>query len=301
MKPHLLGSGLLGRARHTRTRATELRSIIKGEGGKLNGFKSGASNQSLTKFSHQVFLSREADAATDYGPRFAQDFHGRQTKPLNRATTLTGQYLAFPLPKPLKPPYKAICFICWYLEKEKRRGRKKVKGKSSKWQAGSWCQKFPRKKPFFLIDRIRTCVSCGWWPYHLNCPTTLQKLYIGIASKWLRDDRRVRTSGVTTGNVFPLGTGTIWKHHPSSFRRWHQPKHTNDPKSENIIWLRFSLDGSQTCQQQYLHSHVPKVLISCSPKELNFSRSRAWRFRRSFHPRIVLETFHLRWFQGDSA
>ena len=36
----------------------------------------------------------------------------QEAEPCNR------QYLAFPLPKPLKPAKKAICFICWYLERE---------------------------------------------------------------------------------------------------------------------------------------------------------------------------------------
>ena len=147
----------------------------------------------------------------------------KSVEKLNRATT--------PIPPSTSPfPYQSL----WNLHIRpfaSSADTSKGKKKSSKWQAGSWCRRFRLKSPFFLIHRISTCVACRWWPYHLNCPTTLQKLYIGIASKRLR-------------NV------NLMDHkHPHT---WQFPTAAIPP------------------------TILPKVLISCSPKELHFSRSRAW-------------------------
>ena len=103
----------------------------------------------------------------------------KSVEKLNRATT--------PIPPSTSPfPYQSL----WNLHIRpfaSSADTSKGKKKSSKWQAGSWCRRFRLKSPFFLIHRISTCVACRWWTYHLNCPTTLQKLYIGIASKRLRN------------------------------------------------------------------------------------------------------------------
>ena len=131
VKPHLPGSGS----------GQELTSMIKDEGqGRrcCHPLRSKASPRFLWSPNH---LKRKS----------------KTVEKLNRATTPTVQYLAFPLPKPLKPPYKAICFICWYLEREEK----------IEWVASRIIMsEVSTKSPFFLIHRISTCVACRWWPYH---------------------------------------------------------------------------------------------------------------------------------------